>query len=150
MCTDLSRNVFNFKTKEGTIEKDIKAIKLTETISPAVITKSEKIYKQIQNDDDIHQDYIKSFCDIKKLSYDNDTFAHELCVLTTNKTDLVTKNLEDNDEDETEIEELENKNTELYIQQKEEYEQKLERLKLHENQNLYNYHLKIYNKKYNL
>lgn len=146
MCTDASRNVFTFKTKNGIIEKDIKAVKLTDTISPAVITKSEKIYNQIK-DDDTSLEYMQKLRDIKKLSIDNDKFVHELTLLTTNNTDLVIKDIEEQNviEDLTteEIEFIENlrkkKNDDL---------DKLERLKTHQNQSLYQYHLKMYNKKY--
>ena len=150
ICTDTSRNVFNFKSKDGRVEKDIKAIKLTETISPAVITKSEKIYKEIKNDDDMKQECMRSFSDIKRLSYDNDKFSHELCILTSNKADLVAKltESEEDEECESDIEPVISAFTEIDLKNKEEYEEKLKRLKTHENQSLYNYHLKVYNKKY--
>ena len=89
--------------------------------------------------------------DIKRLSYDNDKFSHELCILTSNKADLVEKfeNIE------SEIIDFESNNfslnafDEIELKNKEEYKQKLERLKTDENQRLYNYHLKVFIRKYN-
>jgi len=150
MCTDSSRNIFNYKNKEGQIEKDIKAVKLTETISPAVITKSEKIYKQIKTDDTT-EEYMKKLLDIKKMNYDNDKFVNELCILTVNSSSLALKN-----DDETEIiEDIIEEYTDEELQfmenmriKKQEALEKLESLKEHTNQNLYNYHKKMYIKKY--
>lgn len=149
MCTDASRNVFTFKTKDGVIEKDIKAVKLTDTISPAVITKSEKIYNQIK-DDDTSLEYMQKLRDIKKLSTDNDKFVHELTVLTANNTDLVIKDPEEESKQKV-IEDLTTEEIEFIEnlrKKKSDDLEKLERLKTHQNQSLYQYHLKMYNKKY--
>ena len=130
----------------------MKAIKLTETISPAVITKSEKIFNQIKDvvvDENLeYNKYIKSLKDIKKLPKDNEKFVSELSVLTTNSSDLVIKNGEEPEEiieDYTEEEQVFLES--LRRKQQDDYE-KLERLKEHENQSLYLFHRRMYVKKY--
>jgi len=148
ICTDASRNVFNFKTKEGEIEKDIKANKLTETISPAVITKSEKIFKQIRNID-IESDieYLKTLKDIRKLKTDNDKFVNELSILTNNSSNLV---IENNSEIEI-IEERTDEEIDFLNNMKKKQEDefnKLQSLKTHQNPNLYNYYKRKYIEKY--
>ena len=93
ICTDSSRNVFNFKNKDGQLEKDYKAKKLTETICPAVITKSENIFKKF-NTKETSVEYIQKLIDIKKMKVDNDKFVNELSILTSNasNTNLANKN----------------------------------------------------------
>jgi predicted transposase YbfD/YdcC len=99
MCVDPSRNIFNYKDKEGKIEKDVKATKLTDSISPAVIKKSEIIYKEIIPQDDLFRatEYAKTLLDIKRLRHDNVKFVNELSRLTHNTSSLVNKDDDDDD-----------------------------------------------------
>ena len=153
ICTDSSRNVFNYKNKDGQVEKDIKAIKLTKTLSPAVITKSEKIFNQYKTDDTTLE-YMQRLSDIKKLNVDNDKFVNQLSILTSNTigNSLVIENETSNLET---IEEVVEEYTQEELQfmenmrvKKEEALNKIRSLKDHENQSLYKFHVRMFIQKY--
>ena len=154
ICTDSSRNVFNYKNKDGKVEKDIKAKKLTETLSPAVITKSEKLFNQYKTNDTTLE-YMQKLSDIKKLSVDNDRFVNHLSVLASNVStnSLALKN--DDDDIDEDIENIVEEYTEEEVRmmetmnaKKEAALKKIESLKTHDNKRLYHYHVRMFLEKY--
>jgi hypothetical protein len=89
-CTDPSRSIFKFQNSEGEIEKDIKAIKLTNmlldagikhktgTIAPTLWTKKDGTL-----DSDKFQIFSPSTNEIILMQADNSVFRNELACLTS-------------------------------------------------------------------
>jgi hypothetical protein len=85
VCTDPSRQTYRFKALDGTIERDIKAKKLTSAIAEDVIRHSYTISKEkIQNgDSEVFLLYSNNIMDINDISSDNGNFRNELASLTS-------------------------------------------------------------------
>jgi hypothetical protein len=85
VCTDPSRQTYRFKALDGTIERDIKAKKLTSAIAEDVIRHSYTISKEkIQNgDSEVFLLYSNNITDINDISTDNGNFRNELASLTS-------------------------------------------------------------------
>ena len=72
VCTDPSRHLFQFRSPHGVIEKDPKAVKLTEAISEEVRKKSSQISSADDNLDSIGIDeLVEQYNDIKDISDPN-------------------------------------------------------------------------------
>ncbi len=68
VCTDPSRHLFQFKSPHGVIEKDPRAVKLTEAISEEVRKKSSQISSTDDNLDNIGLDELmEQYNDIKEI-----------------------------------------------------------------------------------
>jgi hypothetical protein len=85
VCTDPSRQTYRFKALDGTIERDIKAKKLTSAIAEDVIRHSYSLSKEkIQNgDSEVFLLYSNNIMDINEISTDNGNFRNELASLTS-------------------------------------------------------------------
>ena len=84
VCTDPSRQTYRFKAMDGTIERDIKAKKLTSAIAADVVRQSYNLSNdKIQNGDtEVFLLYSASAQDINDMSTDNGEFRNELASLT--------------------------------------------------------------------
>jgi hypothetical protein len=83
ICTDPSRQIFQYKNEEGEIQKDVKAKKLTKALLDGELkSASHKIAsdKMADNADDFLE-YSTYFLDIKELEDDNSDFSKELSTL---------------------------------------------------------------------
>ena len=89
ICTDPSRNMFAFKTEDGTIEKDFKANKLTKLITDDVIKHATSI-----SDDSIKTNIRLS--EIRELKTDNSKFINKMSNLLYKTGSIHIKN-EDSD-----------------------------------------------------
>jgi hypothetical protein len=90
ICSDPSRHIFKFKNSDGNIEKDVKAIKLTNMLIDAGI--SSKSYAVAQTlwtkengdmDPNKFEQYGPSQLEITELNMDNSIFRNKLAVLTS-------------------------------------------------------------------
>ena len=90
ICTDPSRHIFKFKNSEGDIEKDVKAVKLTNMLIDAGI--SSKSYEVAQTlwtkedggvDSNKFEQYGPSHLEITEMNIDNSVFRNKLAVLTS-------------------------------------------------------------------
>ena len=84
ICTDPSRQIFQYKNGEGEIQKDVKAKKLTKALLDGDMkSASHKIAsdKMIDGDADDFLDYSNHFLDIRELEDDNSEFSKELSTL---------------------------------------------------------------------
>ena len=85
ICTDPSRQVFQFKDEDGMVQKDFRATKLTKALLEAEIkASSHKIaWDKMKDGDDVEfQTYTDHYYEIKDLETDNTTFSKELATLT--------------------------------------------------------------------
>jgi len=83
ICTDPSRQIFQYKNGEGEIQKDVKAKKLTKALLDGELkSTSHKIAsdKMKDNSDDFLE-YSTYYLDIKDLEDDNSDFSKELSTL---------------------------------------------------------------------
>lgn len=83
ICTDPSRQIFQYKNCEGEIQKDVKAKKLTKALLDGELkSASHKIAsdKMKDNSDDFLE-YSTYYLDIKELEDDNSDFSKELSTL---------------------------------------------------------------------
>ena len=86
ICTDPSRQVFQYKNDKGVIQKDVRATKLTKALLEADIKQtSHKIAwdNMKDGDNEIFMTYTNHYQDIQELEQDNSKFSKELCCLTT-------------------------------------------------------------------
>ena len=85
ICTDPSRQIYRFKTPDGSLERDVKAKKLTSALTERLIQKSHAIATAeiTEGDADVFVLYTTNFQDIKDLVDDNGEFRAELASLTT-------------------------------------------------------------------
>jgi hypothetical protein len=90
ICSDLSRSVFKFYNSEGNIEKDVKAIKLTNMLIEAGITnKALSVGPSLWTDEDgnINTNKFLTFSpyttEIASMQVDNSVFRNELASLTS-------------------------------------------------------------------
>ena len=85
ICTDPSRQVFQFKDEDGMVQKDIRATKLTKALLDAEIKASSHriAWDKMKDGDDVEfQTYTDHYYEIKDLETDNTTFSKELATLT--------------------------------------------------------------------
>ena len=72
VCTDPSRHLFQFRSPHGVIEKDPKAVKLTEAISEEIRKKSSQISSADHNLDNIGlEELMEQYNDIKEIGDPN-------------------------------------------------------------------------------
>jgi hypothetical protein len=90
VCTDPSRHMFSFKNKDGTIEKDFKANKLTKLISEDVIKQATTL-----TDDKIETNIKLS--EIRELKKDNSKFTTKLSNLLYKPGGITLKYLSENE-----------------------------------------------------
>ena len=86
ICTDPSRQIFQYKNDQGKIEKDVRATRLTQALLEADIKQtSHKIAwdNMKDGDNEIFMTYTNHYQDIQELEQDNSKFSKELCCLTT-------------------------------------------------------------------
>ena len=84
VCTDPSRQIFQYKNKEGDMEKDVRASKLTKALCDADIKhKSHEILSDFIRDGDNESvlEYIKHYQNIRDMETDNSDFSKELTSL---------------------------------------------------------------------
>ena len=87
ICTDPSRQIFQYKNEEGKIQKDVRATTLTRAILDASIKQtSHKIAwdNMKDGDNEIFMAYTNHYQDIQGLEQDNSEFSKELICLTVN------------------------------------------------------------------
>ena len=124
-CSDLSRRIFVFKNKDGSITKDYKSEFLTSLIAKNIIAKSRSIYALGAQDK--HQ--ILNLAEINNIKYDNTSFVTTLaglsCNIITHENGEITYEIlseEDEDDDNEENEdELKAKYTAQYFQERENF-----------------------------
>tara|TARA_B110000114_G_scaffold171508_1_gene197388 strand:- start:438 stop:1283 length:846 start_codon:yes stop_codon:yes gene_type:complete len=86
ICTDPSRQIFQFKNDEGKIEKDVRATRLTKALIEADIKQtSHKIAwdNMKDGDNEIFMTYTNHYQEIQEMEQDNSQFSKELCCLTS-------------------------------------------------------------------
>ena len=84
ICTDPSRQVFQYKNDKGVIQKDVRATKLTKALLEADIKQtSHKIAwdNMKDGDNEIFLAYTNRYQDIQELEQDNSDFSKELSCL---------------------------------------------------------------------
>jgi hypothetical protein len=83
ICTDPSRQIFQYKTEEGKMQKDVKAKKLTKALldgdlkSASHKIASDKMAKKTED----FLDYSMYYLEIKEMEDDNSNFSKELSTL---------------------------------------------------------------------
>jgi hypothetical protein len=86
VCTDPSRHIYKFKTKDGDVDRDVKAQKLTKVIWSDLVKKSQDITNDGIRDKDDNVDifllYTGKYMDIKDMDTDNEKFRSTLASLT--------------------------------------------------------------------
>jgi hypothetical protein len=84
ICTDASRQIFQYKNEDGTIQKDVRATKLTKALLDGDIKQaSHKIAcKKMDGSDEAFESYTSNYYEIKELENDNSEFSKELSSLT--------------------------------------------------------------------
>jgi hypothetical protein len=87
VCTDPSRHIYKFKTKDGDVDRDVKAQKLTKVIWSDLVKKSHDItsdgMKDKEDDNgDVFLLYTGKYMDIKDMDTDNEKFRSTLASLT--------------------------------------------------------------------
>jgi len=86
ICTDPSRQIFQFKNKDGTIQKDVRATKLTKALLKGEIkSASHKMACDKMKDASAEEFnmYTDHYYEIRDLETDNSNFSKELTSLTT-------------------------------------------------------------------
>ena len=86
ICTDPSRQIFQYKSDDGKIQKDVRATKLTQALLNSEIkTTSHKIAwdNMKDGDNEIFMEYTNYYQDIQSMESDNTDFRKELSNLTT-------------------------------------------------------------------
>lgn len=85
VCTDPSRHIYRFKSQDGSLERDVKAKKLTAVLAENLTKKSHLITAEeiTTGDSDVFVVYTTNFQDIRDLSDDNGDFRAELASLTS-------------------------------------------------------------------
>tara|TARA_B110000261_G_scaffold55348_1_gene65208 strand:+ start:753 stop:1598 length:846 start_codon:yes stop_codon:yes gene_type:complete len=85
ICTDPSRQIFQYKNDQGVMEKDVRATRLTKAILDADIKQtSHKIAwdNMKDGDNEIFMTYTNHYQEIQGLEQDNSEFSKELSCLT--------------------------------------------------------------------
>ena len=95
IITNMNKGVFLYKDKNGEIQKDIKAYRLTDIVANDIIDKSKYIYDENQYiiNKDLIPYYQNSFIDIKNLKNNNSAFVNTLvklngCLQSENQSSL--------------------------------------------------------------
>jgi hypothetical protein len=86
ICTDPSRQIFQYKNGEGKIEKDVRATRLTQALLDADLKMaSHKVAWDTMKDgnNEVFMAYTTHFQNIQGMEQDNSQFSKELCCLTT-------------------------------------------------------------------
>jgi hypothetical protein len=86
VCTDPARQIFQYKNKDGSIQKDVRATKLTKALLDGELkSTTHKIAcdKMKDGTDEEFNLYTDQYYEIKKLETDNSNFSKELTSLTT-------------------------------------------------------------------
>jgi hypothetical protein len=90
ICSDPSRHIFKFHNSEGNIEKDVKAIKLTNMLIEAGITnKALSVAPSLWTEDDgkINSNKFQTYgpytTEISSMQLDNSIFRNELASLAS-------------------------------------------------------------------
>jgi len=83
ICTDPSRQIFQYKNEEGQLQKDVKAKKLTKALLDGELkSASHKIASdKMKNNTDDFLEYSTYYLEIKELEDDNSDFSKELSTL---------------------------------------------------------------------
>ena len=85
ICTDAARQIFQFKNEDGSIQKDVRATKLTKALLNGEIkSTSHKIAcdKMKDGSADVFNSYTNNYYEIQNLETDNSDFSRELTSLT--------------------------------------------------------------------
>ena len=85
ICTDAARQIFQFKNEDGSIQKDVKATKLTKALLEGELkSASHKMACDKMKDGSVEEFnmYTDNYYDIKDLETDNSDFSKELTTLT--------------------------------------------------------------------
>ena len=85
VCTDPSRQIFQYKNKDGSMQKDVRATKLTKALLDGEIkSTSHKIAWDNMKDggNEEFQSYTDFYYEIKDMENDNSEFSKELSSLT--------------------------------------------------------------------
>ena len=85
VCTDPSRQIFQYKNEDGSMQKDVRATKLTKALLDGEIkSTSHKIAWDNMKDggDQEFQSYTDYYYEIKDMETDNSEFSKELSSLT--------------------------------------------------------------------
>lgn len=118
-CTDPSRKVFVYKTRDGEIKKDIKCGELTRKITEPVIKKTKAINKKKNKTEWPSEEYLKPMVDINGMKEDNSSFTSTLASLTCNLLPPTEIEFEfEESEDEEEEEWLKETYTRKYFEEK--------------------------------
>ena len=83
ICTDPSRQIFQYKSDDGKIQKDVRATKLTQALLNSEIkTTSHKIAwdNMKDGDNEIFMEYTNYYQDIQSMESDNTDFRKELSI----------------------------------------------------------------------
>ena len=86
ICTDAARQIFQFKDENGSIQKDVRATKLTKALLDGEIkSASHKIAckKMACGGDEEFDSYTNNYYEIKDMEEDNSEFSKELSTLVT-------------------------------------------------------------------
>jgi len=84
VCTDPSRSIYRFKGQDGSIEKDVKAYKLTNCLLENVTKKCHSIADtEIEKDKNMFVTYSSTYMDIADMMNDNTPYLNELSTLTS-------------------------------------------------------------------
>ena len=85
ICTDAARQIFQFKNEDGSIQKDVKATKLTKALLEGELkSASHKMACDKMKDGSVEEFnmYTDNYYEIKELETDNSDFSKELTTLT--------------------------------------------------------------------
>jgi hypothetical protein len=85
ICTDAARQIFQYKNKDGSIQRDVRAVKLTKALLEAEIKQtSHKIAWDKMEDagDEVFMAYTNYYQNIQGMEQDNSEFSKELSCLT--------------------------------------------------------------------
>ena len=84
ICTDPSRQIFQYKSNDGTVQKDIRATKLTKALLESEIkrTSHRLAWDKMENaGNEVFMTYTDHYQDIQALETDNSKFSKELSTL---------------------------------------------------------------------
>jgi hypothetical protein len=85
ICTDTSRQIFQYKNKDGSMQKDVRATKLTKALLEAEIkqTSHKIVWDKMEGaGDEVFMAYTNYYQNIQGMEKDNSEFSKELSCLT--------------------------------------------------------------------
>jgi len=91
-CCDPARNIFKYKDKSGEVRKDVKANRLSKTITPNILTKAHSlVMEEVKNNDEeseeqkskMNMEHYDMFFKIKELEANPEKLGSELSKLIT-------------------------------------------------------------------